>query len=197
MGSSHSAPPAHISSNGNPSRTSGTSRTYTQPISSQSRAHPTARHSTHPRTARMSQVVRPTRFSEHSDPGVADSLWAANDFMLGAGMVIIQPSTGKVVVLSDEETDARGRKHTRWFLPKGRKDIGESIEQTALREAYEEVRFRPLSCISLLYSTPFIQTPSILRRFETMVIGLWSSCSGLHHLPLNSPHRAELQDTNG
>jgi len=30
----------------------------------------------------------------------------------------------------------------RWFLPKGRKDLGESIEQAALREAYEESGYR-------------------------------------------------------
>jgi 8-oxo-dGTP pyrophosphatase MutT (NUDIX family) len=30
-------------------------------------------------------------------------------------------------------------KEKRWFLPRGRKDIGESLEQAALREAYEEV----------------------------------------------------------
>jgi 8-oxo-dGTP pyrophosphatase MutT (NUDIX family) len=53
--------------------------------------------------------------------------------MLGAGMVIIQPETSKIVVVHDEVRD-------RWFLPKGRKDVGESLEQAALREAYEEVR---------------------------------------------------------
>jgi 8-oxo-dGTP pyrophosphatase MutT (NUDIX family) len=51
--------------------------------------------------------------------------------MLGAGAVIIQPSSGKVVIVQDGD---------RWFLPKGRKDLGESIEHAALREAYEEVR---------------------------------------------------------
>lgn len=48
-------------------------------------------------------------------------------------MVIIQPETRKIVVVFDKQTD-------RWFLPKGRKDLGESIEQAALREAHEEVR---------------------------------------------------------
>ncbi len=48
-------------------------------------------------------------------------------------MVIIQPSSGKVVVVNNT---ARGT----WFLPRGRKDIGETLEQCALREAYEEVR---------------------------------------------------------
>ena len=61
--------------------------------------------------------------------------------MLGAGMVVIQPSTGKVVLLSERHESRRGgQPYHRWFLPKGRKDVGESLEQTALREAYEEVR---------------------------------------------------------
>ena len=49
-------------------------------------------------------------------------------------MVIIQPSSGKVVLVNDTELGT-------WFLPRGRKDIGETLEQCALREAYEEVRF--------------------------------------------------------
>ena len=52
--------------------------------------------------------------------------------MLGAGMVIFQPSTHKVVVVYETEKQY-------WFLPRGRKDVGESLEQTALREASEEV----------------------------------------------------------
>jgi len=53
--------------------------------------------------------------------------------MLGAGIVIIQPSTGKIVLVDDG---------VHWFLPKGRKDRGESLEQTALREGYEESGYR-------------------------------------------------------
>ena len=58
-------------------------------------------------------------------------MFVSENFMLGAGALIIQPSSGKVVIVQEGN---------RWFLPKGRKDIGESIEQAALREAYEEVR---------------------------------------------------------
>jgi hypothetical protein len=77
-----------------------------------------------------------------SSPAVPNSAWCASNFMLGAGMVILQPSTHKVVVLYDE-------KFKYWFLPRGRKDVGESLETTALREAYEEVlpyRYLDLSC---------------------------------------------------
>lgn len=45
--------------------------------------------------------------------------------------MIIQPSTGKVVLVNNGND---------WFLPKGRKDQGESLEQAALREGFEEVR---------------------------------------------------------
>jgi 8-oxo-dGTP pyrophosphatase MutT (NUDIX family) len=54
--------------------------------------------------------------------------------MLGGGMVIIQPSSRRIVVVHEEKREF-------WFLPKGRKDIGESLEEAALREAYEEVFF--------------------------------------------------------
>jgi 8-oxo-dGTP pyrophosphatase MutT (NUDIX family) len=56
--------------------------------------------------------------------------------MLGAGMVVLQPETRRMVVVHDPRSG-------RWFLPKGRKDVGESLEQAALREAYEEVRSPP------------------------------------------------------
>jgi len=56
-------------------------------------------------------------------------------------MVIIQPESEKIVMIYDTKCKT-------WFLPKGRKDVGESLEQTALREAYEEsgyqVEFLPL-----------------------------------------------------
>ncbi|KAG7087750.1 hypothetical protein E1B28_013691 [Marasmius oreades] len=73
-------------------------------------------------------------FSHFSTRAVPDSGWASPDFMLGAGMVVIQPATNKMVIIKDTRT-----KH--WILPRGRKDIGESLEQTALREAFEETGY--------------------------------------------------------
>ncbi|KAF8629455.1 hypothetical protein AX15_003434 [Amanita polypyramis BW_CC] len=73
--------------------------------------------------------------SEYSTSAVPNSQWASFNFLLGAGMAIIQPSTNKVVIVNDTRTNT-------WFLPKGRKDIGESLEQAALREAYEESGYR-------------------------------------------------------
>lgn len=81
-------------------------------------------------SSRSAQHVIP--LSTYSTPLVPDSNWAATDFLLGAGMVIIQPSSRQIVIVHDPPSGA-------YFLPKGRKDIGESLEQTALREAYEEV----------------------------------------------------------
>jgi 8-oxo-dGTP pyrophosphatase MutT (NUDIX family) len=60
--------------------------------------------------------------------------------MLGAGMVIVQ-NPGKIVVVFEE-------KKKYWFLPRGRKDRGESLEQTALREGYEEVTLSSFLSIS-------------------------------------------------
>lgn len=87
----------------------------------------------------------PSPLGNHSTPSVPDSLWFASDFMIGAGVVIIQPETEKIVLVSDkrEILDHKGKlvEWERFFLPKGRKDVGESIEQAALREGYEEVCF--------------------------------------------------------
>jgi 8-oxo-dGTP pyrophosphatase MutT (NUDIX family) len=64
--------------------------------------------------------------------------------MLGAGMVIVQDKTNKIVVIQDTKTKE-------WFLPRGRKDRGESLEQTAMREAYEEVNVFPTSRSKALF----------------------------------------------
>jgi 8-oxo-dGTP pyrophosphatase MutT (NUDIX family) len=73
-------------------------------------------------------------YSKNSTASIPDSCFWTHDFLLAASMVIIQPSSGKVVLVNDTELGT-------WFLPRGRKDIGETLEQCALREAYEEVRF--------------------------------------------------------
>lgn len=70
--------------------------------------------------------------SKFSSPAVGEAAWCAHDFLLGAAMVIIQQKTHKIVVVHDTARDS-------WFFPRGRKDVGESIETTAFREAYEEV----------------------------------------------------------
>jgi 8-oxo-dGTP pyrophosphatase MutT (NUDIX family) len=80
-------------------------------------------------------TTRTTRdYSINSTPSIPDSCFWTHDFLLAASMVIIQPSSGKVVLVNDTA-------HGTWFLPRGRKDVGETLEQCALREAHEEVRF--------------------------------------------------------
>ncbi|KAH9943911.1 hypothetical protein B0H21DRAFT_747560 [Amylocystis lapponica] len=111
-------------------------------------------------TSAHRQHPTPSRFSKDSSPAIPDSSWFASDFMVGAGMVILQPSTGCVVLLRNIAT-----RH--WFLPKGRKDVGESLEQTALREAYEESGFK--AQFLPLY-TPTNAPPSPLDRLCPYVL---------------------------
>jgi 8-oxo-dGTP pyrophosphatase MutT (NUDIX family) len=116
------------------SRTSPSSRSQS---SRQSRTtHSTARQAPVP-TSQTQKGVALQRtlaippLSEFSSGYVPDSVFAQSDFILGAGMVIFEQNTFRVVVVNDERSG-------HWFFPKGRKDIGESLEQAALREAYEE-----------------------------------------------------------
>ncbi|KAM5532514.1 hypothetical protein V8D89_013801 [Ganoderma adspersum] len=133
---STTAGPSSNRSRAAPSQTTNGSRQNRR--QSASTGHPTS--SSQPRHAQPAS--REAEEVLYSSPIVDDSLWFAQDFMLGAGMVIIQPSTKKVVVLSEKEEAGDGRAFRYWFLPKGRKDVGESLEQTALREAYEESGLR-------------------------------------------------------
>ena len=117
------------------SRLTGHRRSQSQ-SQSQSQPRPDATQS-HPPNQRRD---RAPQYSPYSTQGPFNTrMFFSENFMLGAGAVIIQPSSGKVVIVQDGDY---------WFLPKGRKDLGESIEQAALREAYEEV------CVSLSLNLP-------------------------------------------
>ncbi|KAI0691805.1 NUDIX hydrolase domain-like protein [Cytidiella melzeri] len=102
-----------------------------------------------------------------SSPGFPDSLYHASEFMIGVGMVILQPSTGRVVLVQDTNTG-------RWFLPKGRKDVGESLEQAALREAYEESGYRaeflPLYILTNAPSPPALRSQVPTRNTEPIYL---------------------------
>ncbi|KAG8753135.1 hypothetical protein FRC14_006383 [Serendipita sp. 396] len=83
----------------------------------------------------------PSRLTPDSQPTLSTELimptrWASGGFQLSAGCCMIQPSSGNVVVVYDT-------KRRTWFLPRGRKDVGETLEQAAFREGYEESGFRP------------------------------------------------------
>ncbi|PPR05099.1 hypothetical protein CVT24_010086 [Panaeolus cyanescens] len=75
------------------------------------------------------------RLSQFASGAVDATAWSSLDFLLGAGTVIIQPTTHKIVVVYHKT-----QKY--WFFPRGRKDVGESLEVAALREAYEETGYR-------------------------------------------------------
>jgi len=64
--------------------------------------------------------------------------YLAGDFVISAGCALFRhnPSSGalEICILHHMKRDE-------WLLPKGRKDRGESIEQTAVRETYEETGF--------------------------------------------------------
>ena len=115
---------------GHPHRNSQRTSSHhtTQPSSSSSHhiSHSSTQHE--PSRRHSGPVV----FSDYSTPAIPNSLFFASDFMVGAGMIVFQSETRKVLLLYEPEGKY-------WFFPKGRKDIGESLEQAALREAYEEV----------------------------------------------------------
>ncbi|TFY53917.1 hypothetical protein EVJ58_g9172 [Rhodofomes roseus] len=102
---------------------------------SASSAYPSTSGNTSHRRSRARKANDSITFSQQSSPSVRNSFWFCSDFMVGAGMVVLQPATGKVLLLYEPRND-------RWLLPKGRKDVDESLEQTALREAYEESGYR-------------------------------------------------------
>ena len=62
------------------------------------------------------------QLSDKSTLAVPDCFFHITEFILGAGIVVV------------------GDGEEQWFLPKGRKDKGGSLDRTALREGHEEAR---------------------------------------------------------
>ncbi|MCJ1258540.1 hypothetical protein MMC24_006373 [Lignoscripta atroalba] len=62
----------------------------------------------------------------------------ASDFIISAGCLVLKPSVDNTydIILIHQRSSGE------IFFPKGRKNIGESIEAAALREAYEETGYR-------------------------------------------------------
>lgn len=77
------------------------------------------------------------------------SLHLSNQFVISCGTVSLDLERSKVLLI-------RWRRTGEHLLPKGRKDLGEPLEQTALRETYEEtgtrVRLLPVSMDTLATS---------------------------------------------
>lgn len=76
---------------------------------------------------------RPAHTDAHptSDTPVT-ATFEGNSFAVGGGAAIFHVASGRVVV-------CRHGRDGYWFLPKGRRDVGESTERGAEREGYEEV----------------------------------------------------------
>lgn len=72
----------------------------------------------------------------------AGTHWPSTHFVLAAGTATFQPSTAKVLVVEDtaRRSPNSPRETWSWFLPRGRKDQGETLEQCAVRETLEEVK---------------------------------------------------------
>lgn len=63
------------------------------------------------------------------------SLHFSNSFAISCGTVTLELTKSKVLIIY-------WRKTGEYFLPKGRKDIAETLEQAALRETFEETGHR-------------------------------------------------------
>jgi 8-oxo-dGTP pyrophosphatase MutT (NUDIX family) len=75
-------------------------------------------------------------------------------FCLSAATASFHISTGRVLIVEDCAFRARGGY---FFLPRGRKDIGESIETCAIRETFEEGGYR----VELLRGTWQTKQPAV------------------------------------
>lgn len=64
-------------------------------------------------------------------PSLEQSLFFANQFAISCGTVSVDVARAKVLLI-------RWRKTGEYLLPKGRKDLGEGLEDTATRETFEE-----------------------------------------------------------
>ncbi|CAI6333844.1 unnamed protein product [Periconia digitata] len=87
-------------------------------------------------TAMSSSSSRPS--APQSSPHPTFAQYAAENFVQGGGVAIFHLKSERVVICSAE--DRKGR--TYFFLPKGRRDTGESAGQGAEREGFEESGYR-------------------------------------------------------
>lgn len=65
--------------------------------------------------------------------------YLAGDFVISAGCVLFRHNPSSKVL---EICILHHLRRDEWLLPKGRKDRGETIEEAALRETYEETGFK-------------------------------------------------------
>lgn len=98
----------------------------------------------------LPSVYKPSAAAPTNSPGQSDapkfvppasSHWPYSNFVLAAGTATFQLSTAKVVLIEDRARRPADKPREKWcwFLPRGRKDRGETLEQCAVRETLEEV----------------------------------------------------------
>src|ERR1700733_15655642 len=77
-----------------------------------------------------------------SDSKFPSAQISSSDFVITAGCILFRksPTTNglQICLLHSPERDG---KRGKWLLPKGRKDMGESIEAAAIRETFEETGY--------------------------------------------------------
>ena len=81
----------------------------------------------------------------------------SDEFVISCGTVTLDLQARKVLVLFS-------RKAGEYLLPKGRKDIGEGLETTALRETFEESGY---TCPLLPHTLPTLAPTSIANQVDS------------------------------
>lgn len=96
--------------------------------------------------------MRSTEFQHHKKPAtkmsLSKTLHFSSHFAISCGTVTVDLQASKVLVIYHRKTGE-------YLLPKGRKDINEALEATAIRETYEETGIR---CKILPLSMPTLAT---------------------------------------
>ena len=72
----------------------------------------------------------------------------SDEFVTSAGGVLFRIKPGHPLEICLIHLQRKGE----WLLPKGRKDRGESVEQTALREVYEETGWKAVPFPATMYT---------------------------------------------
>lgn len=90
--------------------------------------------------------------------------WFSHKFVLSAGAVLVKMSTKQICLV-------HLRKRNEWTLPKGRKNEGETLQQAALRETFEESGFQCtlLPVIMETRAPPSVETENSPDEVRTVI----------------------------